>query len=60
MSVFRLARERAWREKKTQAKTNAFLEKKSAFDERENAAMDQLKAIVDMAGGKITIPKRTD
>jgi hypothetical protein len=56
----RLARERAWREKKAAAKSEGYMEKKSAFEEREAAAMNQFKAMVNMSGGKIVIPKRND
>jgi len=56
----RLARERAWREKKAAAKCEGYMEKKSAFEEREAAAMNQFKAIVNMSGGKMVIPKRND
>ena len=56
----RLARERAWREKKAAAKTEVYMEKKSVFEEREAAAMNPFKAMVNMSGGKIVIPKRND
>jgi hypothetical protein len=56
----RLARERAWKEKKAAAKTEVYMEKRSAFEEREAAAMIQFKAMVNMSGGKIVIPKRND
>lgn len=56
----RLARERAWREKKVAAKSEGFMEKISAFEEREAAAMNQFKAMVNMSGGKMVIPKRND
>jgi CTP-dependent riboflavin kinase len=36
------------------------MEKRSAFEEREAAAMNQFKAMVNMSGGKIVIPKRND
>lgn len=56
----RLARERAWREKKAAAKTEVYMEKRNAFEEKEAAAMNQFKAMVNMSGGKIIIPKRND
>lgn len=58
--VCRLARERAWREKKEAAKSEGYMEKKSSFEEKEAAAMNQFKAMVNMSGGKIVIPKRSD
>ena len=57
-SCDRLARERAWRDKKASAKAEVYMEKRSAFEEREAAAMNQFKAMVNMQGGKIVIPKR--
>ncbi|KAH7283953.1 hypothetical protein KP509_34G032300 [Ceratopteris richardii] len=54
----RLERERARREKKIMEKEAALREKKLASDERETAAMDQFKALVNLSGGTITIPKR--
>lgn len=54
----RLAREREWREKKKAQKVNAYQEKANAYNEKEAAKMDQLRAMVAMAGGKITIAKR--
>lgn len=39
-------------------KLSAAQEKQSAYNEKESAKMDQLRALVAMAGGKITIPKR--
>ena len=56
--ISRLARERAWREKKTAAKSSKLMEKRSAFEEKESATMDQFRSLLNMAGGKITIPKR--
>lgn len=58
--ICRLARERAWREKKAAAKTEVYMEKRNAFEEKEAAAMNQFKAMVNMSGGKIIIPKRND
>ena len=54
----RLERERARREKKASEKSGALIEKQLAFDQKESAAMNHLKSLVDIAGGKITIPKR--
>ncbi|KAL3695055.1 hypothetical protein R1sor_008706 [Riccia sorocarpa] len=54
----RLAREKARREKRESEKAAVYSEKRSAFEEKEAAAMDQLRALVNGAGGKITIPKR--
>lgn len=36
------------------------MEKRNAFEEKEAAAMNQFKAMVNMSGGKIIIPKRND
>ncbi|BBN05546.1 hypothetical protein MPTK1_3g14060 [Marchantia polymorpha subsp. ruderalis] len=54
----RLAREKARREKRQYEKAAVYSEKRSAFEEKEAAAMDQLRALVNVAGGKITIAKR--
>eukprot|EP00250_Pteridium_aquilinum_P033108 c5207_g1_i1 orf=158-1114(+) len=54
----RLERERAWREKKAMEKNEALKEKQLAVNQKEVAAMDQFKALLNVSGGKITIPKR--
>lgn len=54
----RLERERARREKKASERNEALKEKKFSMDQKEVAAMDQFKALLSVAGGKITIPKR--
>ena len=54
----RLANQRAWREKKVAAKSSAIVEKQAEYQGRETAQMDQFKALITMAGGRITIPKR--
>ncbi|KAL2632643.1 hypothetical protein R1flu_004122 [Riccia fluitans] len=54
----RLARDKARREKRQTEQAAVYGEKRSAFEEKEAAAMDQLRALVNGAGGKITIPKR--
>ncbi|KAH9549005.1 hypothetical protein CY35_11G117900 [Sphagnum magellanicum] len=56
----RLARERAWKEKKAAEKASVYDAKRSAFEEKEAAAMNQFRAMVNVAGGKISIPKRND
>eukprot|EP00249_Psilotum_nudum_P010379 c22500_g1_i1 orf=338-1381(-) len=56
----RLAREQTRRDKKLAERVEAMKEKQSAIQEKEDAAMDKLRLLVNMAGGKITIPKRQD
>jgi hypothetical protein len=34
--------------------------KRSAFEEKEAVAMNQFRAMLNVAGGKISIPKRND
>ncbi|EFJ25301.1 hypothetical protein SELMODRAFT_413886 [Selaginella moellendorffii] len=53
-----LARERARREKRANVKVEALQKKLSVVEERETAAMDQFRALINTSGGKITIPKR--
>ncbi|XP_057823645.1 uncharacterized protein LOC131035897 isoform X2 [Cryptomeria japonica] len=55
----RLDRERARRQKKVMERSAVFQEKLQASRQKEAAALSQLQAIVNDAGGKITIPKRT-
>ncbi|MCO5574795.1 hypothetical protein L7F22_028587 [Adiantum nelumboides] len=54
----RLERERARREKKSLERNEALKEKQLAADQRESAAMDQFKALLNVSGGRILIPKR--
>ncbi|KAI5082194.1 hypothetical protein GOP47_0001937 [Adiantum capillus-veneris] len=54
----RLEMERTWRKKKVMERNEALKEKQLAADQRETAAMDQFKALLNVSGGKITIPKR--
>ncbi|CAK9197977.1 unnamed protein product [Sphagnum troendelagicum] len=56
----RLARERAWKEKKAAEKASVYDAKRSAFEEKEAVAMNQFRAMLNVAGGKISIPKRND
>lgn len=37
-----------------------YMEKRSAFEEKEAAAMNQFKALLNMSGGKMSIPKRSE
>lgn len=54
----RLAREKARREKRQSDKMAAYSEKRSVVEERESATMEQFKNLVNVAGGRITMPKR--
>lgn len=54
----RLARERARREKRQSEKMAVYSEKRSVVEDRETATMEQFQALVNVAGGKITIAKR--
>lgn len=56
----RLEREHARKEKRVAERAEALRTKQSAFEEKEAVAMGQLRALVNVAGGKITIPKRMD
>eukprot|EP00271_Cylindrocystis_brebissonii_P006629 TRINITY_DN19398_c0_g2_i1.p1 TRINITY_DN19398_c0_g2~~TRINITY_DN19398_c0_g2_i1.p1 ORF type:complete len:384 (+),score=117.45 TRINITY_DN19398_c0_g2_i1:134-1285(+) len=56
----RLAMVRSKREKKASEKAGVFMEKQAAYVEQENATMDHFKAMINMAGGKIMMPRRTD
>jgi len=58
VELCRLAREKQWREKKKAQKVNVYQERVTAYNDKETAKMDQLRAMVAMAGGKITIAKR--
>jgi hypothetical protein len=60
MGAGRLARERAWKEKKAAEKASVYDAKRSAFEEKEAVAMNQFRAMLNVAGGKISIPKRND
>lgn len=54
----RLERDRARRDRKAMERNEALKEKQVSMDQKEAAAMDQFKALLNVAGGKITIPKR--
>lgn len=54
----RLEKERMRKQKKGMEKAAVLEEKLQASREKEAAAMSQLQAIINEAGGKITIPKR--
>lgn len=54
----RLEKERTRKQKKVMEKAAVFEEKLQASRQKEAAAMSQLQAIINEAGGKITIPKR--
>eukprot|EP00850_Spirogloea_muscicola_P004953 SM000022S07167 [mRNA] locus=s22:305184:307292:+ [translate_table: standard] len=56
----RLARERAWREKKASQKVEALQSKQADFRDKESAKMDIFKSMVNAAGGRIVIPKRAN
>ncbi|KAJ7541778.1 hypothetical protein O6H91_10G076000 [Diphasiastrum complanatum] len=56
----RLAQEKARREMQAKGKSVLYNEKFSAYMRKEAAAMDQIRALVDSAGGKIIIPKRNE
>jgi len=55
----RLDKERMRKQKKVMEKTAVLEEKLQASRQKEAAAMSQLQAIINEAGGKITIPKRS-
>lgn len=55
----RLDKERMRKQKKVMEKAAVFEEKLQASRQKEAAAMSQLQAIINEAGGKITIPKRS-
>lgn len=56
----RVGKERARREKKTMERSEALKEKQLVLEQKESVAMDQFRTLVNVAGGKITIPKRMD
>ena len=56
----RLQREKAWREKRARSKEEAVREKQTAYQSKESEKMEALRAMIAMAGGKITIAKRAD
>ncbi|GBG68584.1 hypothetical protein CBR_g3129 [Chara braunii] len=56
----RLAKEQARRERRQMAKIGAFIEKKSQYEAAEAGKLAQFRALLDLSGGKITIPKRND
>lgn len=56
----RVDKERARREKKAVERSEALKEKQLVLEQKEIVAMDQFRTLVNVAGGKITIPKRMD